>query len=171
MKVTDGDTYRVRHLCAFSALRRDGRTKGEGGVSKLSEETIQIRIAAIDCPETAKFGSTGQAFGDEATNFVEKRLKNRRVTVKLLARDQYQRAVSAVRYGTGPFGLVRRDISEELLKNGLATIYRGAGAEYNGKLERWEGIEEKAKRRRVGIWKKGGKPLETPAEYKKRNKK
>ena len=46
--MTDGDTYRVRHLCAFSALRRDGRTKGEGGVSKLSEETIQV-CAPVVC--------------------------------------------------------------------------------------------------------------------------
>ena len=89
--------------------------------------------------------------------------------IKLLARDQYQRAVCAVSYG-GALGLFRKDLSMELLKNGLATVYTSAGAEYNGyTVEALERIEKGAKERGLGMWSQGGK-AESPAEYKRRMK-
>ena len=123
IKVTDGDTYRVRHLPPLSGFRGD-RTKAEGGSAKLSEETLQVRIAAVDTPETAKFGAEGMPLGDAATDFVKTKLLGRRVTIKPLARDQYGRAVSTVTYGSGPLGLFPVNISEELLRQGLAVVYR-----------------------------------------------
>ena len=35
-------------------------SKAEGGSLLLSEETLQIRLCAVDAPETAKFGKAGQ---------------------------------------------------------------------------------------------------------------
>ena len=170
VKCTDGDTYRLRHLPLFSALRRGKLSKAEGGDLKLSDSTIALRICAVDTPETAKFGSKGQDFGDAGTTFASDRILGKRVRVTLLARDQYQRCVGALNYRTGPFGLIKRDISKELLKNGLATVYRQAGGEYNDMfLEDWIKLEDRAKSKKVGMW-GSDKALETPAEYKKRMK-
>ena len=91
--VSDGDTLRVRHT---PTLLSSGKFKG-----KLSENTISVRIAAVDTPETAKFGQPGQPLGADAKAFT-KRLLNRRVRVRCYARDQYGRIVGTVQYGIRP---------------------------------------------------------------------
>lgn len=162
IKVADGDTFRVAHVPMFSWFRGAVKklVKNEHK-QKLSESTIQVRIAAVDCPETAKFGSAGQRYGNEAKEFVQQLLEGRTVRIKLLQRDQYQRAVCSVNYGWG-FG--RRDISEELLKRGLAVVYRQSGGQYDGPIERWNRLEADAQQKRIGMWKEGGVD---PASYKR----
>ena len=52
VSITDGDTYRVRHLPSiFSSSKYNGNLK---------DNTIAVRIAAVDTPEIAKFGNAGQ---------------------------------------------------------------------------------------------------------------
>ena len=58
VSVSDGDTVRLRHT---PSLFSSGRFAG-----KLSENTISCRIAAVDTPETAKFGKPGQPLGEGA---------------------------------------------------------------------------------------------------------
>eukprot|EP00640_Fibrocapsa_japonica_P002745 CAMPEP_0113935894 /NCGR_PEP_ID=MMETSP1339-20121228/2931_1 /TAXON_ID=94617 /ORGANISM="Fibrocapsa japonica" /LENGTH=246 /DNA_ID=CAMNT_0000938185 /DNA_START=175 /DNA_END=915 /DNA_ORIENTATION=+ /assembly_acc=CAM_ASM_000762 len=158
VKVTDGDTIRVRHKSWGSS------GKWQKGW-KLAEHSLAVRIAGVDTPETAKFGSTGQPLGKEAKQFVERQLPlGRKVSVQLLSKDQYERIVAKVSYGTWPF---KKDLSEELLKKGLAVIYRQTGAEYAGKLPTYEKLESKAKSKKMGVWQEG---LESPAEYKRRQK-
>ena len=99
----------------------------QGFKGKLSENTILVRIAAVDAPETAKFGKPGMPLGAEATEFVKAKVLERRVRVRCYSRDQYGRIVGAVEYGVWPW---RRDLSTELLKRGLASVYRQAGAVY-----------------------------------------
>jgi endonuclease YncB( thermonuclease family) len=80
VKVTDGDTVRVRHVTGSQTTAQvDGNLK---------DHTIAVRFAAVDAPETAKFGETGQELGEVAKNFVTERLLGKRVTIKLLSRDQ-----------------------------------------------------------------------------------
>lgn len=169
IKVADGDTFRVAHLPPLSLLRgKKGQSKAVGGDAKLSESTLQVRIAAVDCPETAKFGQSGQEFGDAATEFVRSELEGKRVRIKLLSRDQYQRAVATVTYR----GFLRRkNLSEELLKRGLATVYRQGGAQYDARdgVQKWDRIEATAKRKRKGLW-AAGKAAVDPAAYKRQVK-
>jgi Staphylococcal nuclease homologue len=80
--VTDGDTIRVRHEPALRWRRTPGKR------AKLSETTIAVRLMGIDAPETAKFGAKGQPFSAEATAFVKEEVLGKRVTVKLLRKDQ-----------------------------------------------------------------------------------
>ncbi len=103
--------------------------------------------------------------GDEATAFVKKRIDGKRVRVTLQSKDQYGRAVAKISYG-----LFRKDLSEELLANGLATVYRSAGAEYGpGRTEEyWNLIEGRAKTLRKGVWKDG--KAADPAAYKRKVK-
>ncbi|KAG7386535.1 putative endonuclease lcl3 [Phytophthora pseudosyringae] len=153
---SDGDTFRARHLPLF---------RGAGSYDgKLSDHTLQIRLAAIDTPETAKFGNPGQPFGDDAKKWLTSTLEGRKLTLTLLHKDQYARAVCMVQYGRWPF---RRDASEEILKVGLGQVYRQAGAVYGGKQELYEKLEEKARKKKKGIWSQG-KKMESSSDYKAR---
>ena len=58
-------------------------------------------------------------------------------------------------------------LGQELLKRGLARVYR-QGAQYDGSIERWNRLEAKAERSRVGMWGHGGV---NPGAYKKAQKK
>ncbi|TYZ67128.1 hypothetical protein PybrP1_011223 [[Pythium] brassicae (nom. inval.)] len=153
---SDGDTFRARHVPLW---------RGAGAFSgRASEHTLQVRLAAIDTPETAKFGNSGQPFGDEAKRWLADALGGKNLTLTLLHKDQYSRAVCMVEYGRWPF---RKNASEEILKAGLANVYRQAGAVYGGKQELFERLEAQAQKKKIGIWSQG-KRFESSAEYKAR---
>lgn len=60
-----------------------------------------------------------------------------------------------------------------MLKRGLATTYEAkSGAEFGGKEQVYKGAEEKAKRKKVGMWggRKFGPKFESPRDYKARMK-
>lgn len=161
VKVTDGDTYRVRHIPnSNSKVEFDG---------KLTDHTIAIRIAAVDTPEISKFGNPGQKFGEEAKEFAQQRLLHKRVSIKLLSRDQYGRVVGLVRYREPRllFFSSSKDISEELLSEGLAVVYRQGGAQYDGSVSVWNSLEQRAIDGKKGIWSKGKANAELPSAYKK----
>ena len=229
IKVSDGDTIRVRHIPTYFSIIKEGKIKNYdvGEISsrkssvqapytnkkgkdnnkakkpRLSDETIIVRVAGVDSPEmsgsmtdiankgnvdsnpmlnpsSSQGGNTvqginnggtrtngnvytkGQPFAVEARNFVRKELLNQKVTLKLLRKDQYSRAVCSVKYG--PW-YSKKDLAEELLKNGYAVVYREGGAEYDGKKAYFETLEENAKRKKVGIWSQKGY-IEKPSDYK-----
>merc|ERR1712196_633214 len=79
VKVIDGDTIRMKYLrFPWSSPHLN---KGE----LLSENTLIIRLAGVDAPETAKFGNPGQELGDEVTDFVKKEILSSNIKVKLLS--------------------------------------------------------------------------------------
>lgn len=74
---------------------------------------------------------------------------------------------------------MRRDVGLEMLKRGLATVYEAKFGSEFGKYEaKYRQAEEKAKRRKIGMWAEpsvwerltGSKKsvLESPREYKSR---
>lgn len=162
MKVVDGDTLRLRHL---------GKREFSGS---LQDHTIMVRLAAVDAPETAKKGNPGQPFAEEAKAFTRDRLEGKEVDVKLLATDQYSRAIARVQYkaSNGLFGLFsqKRDISEDLLSEGLAVVYRQGGAQYDGDRNHWLALESKAQKERKGLWYQGTENVDLPSDYKKKVK-
>jgi micrococcal nuclease len=161
-KIVDGDTFRVRHY-PFYPLSIGSKYPG-----KLSESTISVRMYGVDCPELAHFGNPEQPYAKEASDYTRGMVDGKVVRIKLLRKDQYNRAVSKVTIkGMLPFS--KSDVSLRLAEEGLATLYTGGGAEYDGKRELLESKIDSAKRRKRGMWKEG-KKLETPAEYKKKNK-
>ena len=157
LKVIDGDTYRVRHVpWPFSSSKVTG---------PLGENTIVVRVYAIDTPETAKFGMPAQEYANASKDFAKKRLLNKKIKVQCLSRDQYGRIIGKVTYD-------RRDISEDLLSEGLAVVYRQGGAQYGAgdSISKWDRIEERAQKARKNIW-KNGPNVELPSDYKKAEKK
>lgn len=137
----------------------------------LKDHTLAVRLYAVDAPETAKLGNPGQPFGDTATKFVESKLLNKNITLKLLAKDRYGRALAVASYTENglPFNKGKvMDISEELVKNGLAVVYRQGGAQYNGGIARWNALEDAAKKKKIGLWSQSAKSLQLPSDYKKK---
>ncbi|KAJ9478145.1 putative endonuclease LCL3 [Pseudozyma hubeiensis] len=94
--------------------------------------------------------------------------------------DQYKRLVATPYVWDAPYFLGKTNVSLAMVKQGLATVYRSAGADY-GKATWWakfwrksttglnalERAETKAKKRKIGMWSLG-KKFESPEEYKRR---
>jgi len=170
--VTDGDTYSFRHLPSiFSSESYSGRSR--------KQNTITIRIAAVDTPELAKGNSeSGQEYSEEARDFAVEKLMGNHVRIRCLGRDQYGRLLGRVYYkdkaGGGVWSLVfgdgQKDISQELLRRGLAVVYRSGGAKYDtGGIREWDKLESEARAKRVGIWSTNQRVV-LPSEYKKEKK-
>lgn len=110
----------------------------------LYNTTIVIRLYGIDAPETAKTkAETSQPFGEDATQFTKNLTYHKIVAVKLLRKDRYNRIVGEVDTFTGasnsifvpmPASAGVKDLSLELARKGLATMYTGGGAEYDVSL-------------------------------------
>jgi endonuclease YncB( thermonuclease family) len=115
-RVSDGDTFRIRHQKFFFALPWDS-------AEPINKKTIIVRVAAVDCPELAKPGKglSGQPFAEEAKAFVQDNILGKRVNVRLLGMDRYGRVLGTVKYANG---FKQSDLGEELLKRGLAVVYR-----------------------------------------------
>jgi endonuclease YncB( thermonuclease family) len=160
VSVSDGDTLRFLHVPTWfhsSKIKSD---------QKMSEVALPIRVCSIDTPETAKFGNPGQPFGEEAKQKLSQLTENRTVRVRLLDRDQYSRAVAEVRVGLWPFF---KYVDEQMLKDGLAEVYKGGGAVYGRKgKEGYLGLEQAARDRKVGMWSQ--KDRESASEFKARMK-
>jgi len=89
---------------------------------------------------------------------------NRRVRAYIYKRDQYERVVATVfvrRF------LIRRDVGQEMLKAGLATVYEAKmGAEFGDFEQKYRSVEERAKKKKLGMWSGKMKDYESPRDYK-----
>ena len=133
---------------------------------------MSIRLYGVDSPELQKRKSDppSQPFALEAKEFTSDLLLGKKVRIKLLRKDQYGRAVAKVegdRRILPPFR--RKDVSLELVRNGLATIYTGGGAEYDGNRDTLKDLEANAKKQKRGVWSQGSGMM-SPAEFKRQQK-
>lgn len=127
--------------------------------------TIPIRISGIDAPERAHFGNKGQPFGDEALNWLRYQLLGKKVWIKPLRIDQYNRCVARAIYWSWFGGW--KDIGLQMIEEGLAVVYEGKiDAEFDGKKKIYQFHEFLAKSQRKGLWIQ--KNIETPGEFKKK---
>ncbi|KAJ5787971.1 hypothetical protein N7457_002961 [Penicillium paradoxum] len=185
--VGDGDNFRIFHTPG-------GRLAGWGWLpwkkvptvkKQLKDNTvsytlarfqIHIRLAGIDAPELAHFGRPEQPFARDAHTWLISYLTNRRVRALVHRQDQYSRVVASVfvrrAFDFPPFR--RRDVSYEMLKHGLATVYEAkVGSEFGGEEmeKKYRNAEWWAKKRKKGLWKdygRVGSDWESPREYKNR---
>ncbi|MBW0523048.1 hypothetical protein O181_062763 [Austropuccinia psidii MF-1] len=164
--VGDADNFRLYHTpgLGWNWLRKVPVQKTE-----LKHRTIHIRLAGIDAPELAHFGNPAQPFSKEAFVLLESLVYQRMVTVDLLSKDRYNRIVAMTFVRRWKFLPFTRNVSLEMVKAGLATVYRSAGAEYGNFLSQLESAEVKAKKRKCGIWSLKSKEYESPRDYKLRH--
>lgn len=164
--VGDADNFHFFHTpgglwAGWGWLRKPPQTNVRG----LKGKTIHVRLCGVDAPEGAHFGRPSQPYSDEALQWLRSYILGRRVRIRPLSKDQYSRTVAEaiVWKWTG-----RKNVSKEMVRNGWAVVYEGkTGAEFNGNEETFRKLEAAARKKRLGIFKKGAK-IETPGEYKRK---
>ncbi|CAB4254276.1 similar to Saccharomyces cerevisiae YGL085W LCL3 Putative protein of unknown function [Maudiozyma barnettii] len=134
---------------------------------KRNVPTISVRLSGIDAPERAHFGGETQPFGDEALNWLRYVILGKRIWIKPLSIDQYNRCVARAVYWNWYSGWT--DVSLQMLKEGLATVYEAkTGAQFDGRESVYRLNEFISKSKSRGLW--AQKKVETPGQYKKRQK-
>lgn len=129
--------------------------------------TISVRLCGIDAPERAHFGGETQPFGDEALNWLRYKILGKRIWIKPLSIDQYNRCVARAVYWSWLRGW--KDVSFEMLKEGLATVFDAkTGSQFDGREKAYRVQEFISKSKSRGMWVQ--RKIETPAEYKRRLK-
>ncbi|KAJ5308676.1 hypothetical protein N7508_004055 [Penicillium antarcticum] len=181
--VGDGDNFRIFHTpggeacgLGLDALEEVKKELKDNTVRLHHYTQIHIRLAGIDAPELAHFGRPEQPFARDAHTWLTNYLTSKRVRALVHRQDQYSRVVASVyvrrAFDFPPFR--RRDVSYEMLRRGLATVYEAkVGSEFGGeKMEKkYRRAEWWAKKRAKGLWrdyKAVGGNWESPREYKNR---
>ncbi|ODV58819.1 thermonuclease family protein [Ascoidea rubescens DSM 1968] len=163
--VGDGDNFHFFHtpggiIGGWYWLRFPGTNRKE-----LKNETLHIRLCGVDAPERSHFGKPSQPFSDESLNWLRNYILNKKIWIKPLRIDMYNRVVSKVIIKK--FGFFNKDVSEEMIKNGIGIVYEGkTSAEFDNKKEMYEKHQENAKKKKLGLWGVKGKTM-TPGQYKK----
>lgn len=163
VKVVDGDTYKFQKASSWIDVISFWK--------KTDNKLLTVRIIAVDTPEIAKpsRGQAGQKYSSEAKSFAEKKLLNRNIKLKLISKDRYNRILGVVRYSEKS-RTTDVDIAEELLREGLAVVYRQGGAQYDGRLKIYNELEDEAIAKRKGIWKDGQDNADLPSNYKSKSR-
>ncbi|ORX40102.1 hypothetical protein BD324DRAFT_587298 [Kockovaella imperatae] len=166
--VGDGDNFRVFHTPG-PFYRWPFKLRSVPSTSKeLKDQTLHIRIAAVDAPENAHFGNPAQPYAKESWDWMKQLVTGKRVRVQLIRKDQYLRIVG-VPY-LSRFILPDKPIPLLMLKEGMGVVYESAGAEYGPwSVDYLKQLEAEARRAKKGMWGLKGK-FEHPADYKKRMK-
>ena len=114
IKVSDGDTILIQS----------------------GSQRIKVRMYGIDAPELK------QNYGEDSKNYLEKRILNQNVDVKVINEDKYGRKVGKVFYKN-------KDINLEMIKTGNAWFY-----EYHAKKEKeYRKVSKSAQEQKLGLWK------------------
>ena len=214
ISVGDADGFRLYHTpgpplyrsLVYSNITTSGSGNGNGrsasshGGHHNHLETLSIRLAGADAPESAHFGKPGQPFAKEAKEELEKLVLGKTVWCQVAHVDQYQRLVATPYVFMPPYIFGRTNVSLHLVKKGLATVYTQSGAAYGNagmfsRLFRWMmGLDKikpdqtsfldrlfplsgEARLKRAMAWAKRRKRgvwslknFESPEDYKKRQK-
>ena len=110
-------------------------------------ETTRIRPLGIDTPETKHPKYPVMYYGPEASEFTEKLLLNKKITIEIdtvsKSRDVYGRLLCFVRLADG------RDFHEVLIEEGYA--YADLRFEHS-RFDTYGELQKQAVRNRVGLW-------------------
>ncbi|EGV61649.1 putative endonuclease lcl3 [Yamadazyma tenuis] len=162
-RVGDGDNFRFYHtpggvLAGWGWLRHVPTAR-----SALKDETLMIRLSGIDAPERSHWGKPAQPLSEEALEWLKSYVNGRNVVITPYSIDQYKRVVARAQVWqwTG-----RKDVSAQMIKEGLAVVYESkVGAEF-GIYEGWyRSLEAKAKKLKKGVW--GLRKFQSPGAFKK----
>jgi len=136
-RVTDGDTITV--------------------IGNGKKETI--RLVGIDAPETSKKkNEPGQPFSQKSTKHLAGFVLDKSVDVKSYGTDRYGRTLGVV-FADG------QNVNLEMIKAGLAEVYRGRPAKGLDLDPYWK-AEAEAKTAGAGMWSLGDKYL-SPREWRR----
>jgi micrococcal nuclease len=136
-RVVDGDTIIVNK-----------------GTTKLT-----IRLVSIDAPEVSHAKhEPGQPFSQQSTKHLAGLVLNKTVDIKSHGPDRYGRTL-------GEVFLNGNNINLEMVKSGLAEVYRGTPAKGQNMEPYWK-AEEEARKLGKGMWVLGAKYV-SPREWRR----
>jgi endonuclease YncB( thermonuclease family) len=118
-----------------------------------------IRLVGIDAPEKSrKKHEPGQPFSQNSTKYLAGMVLNKNVDIVPYGNDRYGRTLGVV-YVDG------KNVNLEMVKAGLAEVYRGKPAKGfdNGPYQK---AEDEARRAGIGMWSLGDKYI-SPKDWRK----
>lgn len=165
-RVGDGDNFRFYHTPGGVFLGWGWARHVPMSRSALKDETLMIRLCGVDAPEAAHFGKPAQPYSAEALHWLQNYVNGRSVSITPFSIDQYKRVVARAQVWkwTG-----KKDVSAEMLRNGLGVVYESSyGAEFGNNESWYRKLEAAAKKKKRGLWSLG-KKMVTPGEFKRSN--
>ena len=121
---------------------------------------FSIRLCGIDSPEMGTKGLKGQPFSRAARSYLETLLNGREITLKSHGADSYHRQLAEI-------FLDGKNINIEIIKRGLAEVYRGNPPKTLD-IQLYFKEEEKARGAGKGIWQLK-KNYKSPKQWRREN--
>jgi len=120
---------------------------------------ITVRLVGIDAPEKSRRkNEPGQPYSRKATKYLAGLVLNKNITIKEYGTDRYKRILGIV-FVNG------KNANLEMVKAGLAEVYRGKHAMYfNPNI--YQKAEAQAIKEKRGMWVQGDKYI-SPKEWRK----
>ena len=145
--------------CSANQLRVARVTDGDTIKVVVDHMETVVRLVGIDAPELGrKKNEPGQPFSKSATQYLSKLVLKKTITIKEYGSDRYGRILAVV-FVDGT------NANLEMVKAGLAEVYRGKHARYfNPKI--YQEAEEEAKKADRGMWVQGDKYI-SPRDWRK----
>ena len=132
---------------------------------EISGVSFNVRLADIDAPELShRKAISSQPFSRQSTDKINELVKGRRVILKQVSTDMYNRPIVEMIDESG------RNINITMLELGLAEIYRG-GRTSQPKNQDYIQAEQKAKQAKLGIWSIPVSAYTSPYDYRRHNSK
>ena len=123
---------------------------------------VKVRLVGIDTPETSKKKhQPGQPFSKRATIHLQKLVLNKIVEIEGYGLDRYSRVLGVV-YIDG------KNVNLEMVKEGLAEVYRGPPAK-GLDLEPFRKAEAEAIKAKLNMWSLQDKYI-SPREWRRQHK-
>ncbi|KAK6090478.1 hypothetical protein P3W45_000575 [Vairimorpha bombi] len=152
--ISDGDGFKFIHVPLFGSSNY-----------KPTDPKLSIRLAGIDAPETLFYGVPAQPFSKESKDYLAQLVFNEKVVLDVLSVDRYGRILAIVHKRSYCFST---NINLEMLREGLACVYKGSDEIYGTYKNEMIEIEKEARENKKGMW--AMKNLVLPMDYKKLRK-
>lgn len=126
-------------------------------------QTVKVRLVGIDAPEISKKkGRDRQPMSLESKTLINQWIQGKKVKVRNFGTDMYNRTLGEIIFE-------KRNINLELVRSGLAEVYRGKTSQKGINIEEYKDAEFEAKTTKKGIWSLTS--YESPKSFRKGNKK
>jgi endonuclease YncB( thermonuclease family) len=123
---------------------------------------ITVRLVGIDAPETSKKkNKPGQPFSQKAKIHLQKLVLNKTIELEGYGLDRHSRVLGVI-YVDG------KNVNLEMVKEGLAEVYKGKPAHGFNNQPYWE-AEREARENMRGMWSQGDKYI-SPRDWRRQQK-
>lgn len=149
----------LKGICIAGQYQVTRVLDGDTIIVNTGKAKMTIRLAGIDAPEISHSKhQPGQPFGRQSTKYLASLVLNRDVDIKSHGPDRYGRTLGEV-FVDG------KNVTLEMVKTGLAEVYRGKPLAGQNMELYWK-AEEEAKHAKRGMWLSGNTYM-SPREWRK----